>query len=524
MRWIRIALTLASLACPGIAAAAGLVAVPSFGPNPGALQMFKYVPANMPTHAPLIVLLHGCTSSAQGFVNAGFNQIADDRKIYLIYAQQTSSNNPVSCFNWAGEYGDPANMVRGQGENQSIKEMIDRMKADHSIDASRVYVVGFSAGGAFAAVMLATWPDLFAGGAIMSGVPYRCAASVQGAYDCMAIGNHPELKHTPREWGDRVRTGYPAFTGMRPPVILFHGTTDTTVHPDNLTELVEQWTDASGTDAMPDSTEMVGSHQRTTYLKDGVAVVEAWRIAGMGHAVTIGPRAAEHPCGATGPYLEDRGLCAAYEVARFFGLESGGAGAGGGMAGSGMAGGGMAGGGMAGSGMAGGGMAGGGMAGPSVRITSPADGALVSGWVEIKAEADAAGGVQRVEFKLDGMSRAADTVAPYAYRWQTALATPGRHTLAAVAFDELGDSASAQIMVTVAEGSTGGAGTGPAGHGAAGSDATGEHGQAGNSDGKPGRVDPIACAGTAGARAGAPWLAMLLAAACALRGRRRRSP
>jgi len=525
MRRISTVLSLALLAAPSAAAAAGLEAVASFGTNPGALQMFKYVPADMPANAPLIVLLHGCTQNAAQFANAGFNQIADDRKVYLVYAQQSSANNPVSCFNWAGEYGDPANLVRGQGENQSIKEMVDRMKADHGIDSARIYVAGFSAGAAFVPVLLATWPDVFAGGAVMSGVPYRCAQSVQGAYDCMAIGSHPELKHTAGEWGDLVRAASPGFSGPRPPVILFHGTTDFTVHTDNLGELIEQWTDVLGADATPATTEMVGAHQRTTYQRDGVPVVEAWRIAGMGHAVPIAPRAAEHPCGATGAFVEDRGVCAAYEAARFFGLYgsgggaagqggSGTAGTGGGTAGAGGgtagAGGGSAG---AGGGSAG---AGSGAAGITVRITSPADGSMVSGPVEVRAEATAAGGVQRVAFEVDGMARSGDTSAPYAYRWQSSLAGAGAHTITVTAFDALGQSASAEVTVTVGEGGVAGAGAGQGG-----GPTVGGAGSAADDDRERKRVDPIACAGAPGAPAGLSWLLVLLAGGACLRLARR---
>lgn len=520
MRRILTLLSLVLVLAPGAAVAAGLEAVASFGANPGALQMFQYVPADMPENAPLIVLLHGCTENAAQFVNAGFNQIADERKVYLVYAQQTSANNPVSCFNWAGEYGDPANMVRGQGENQSIKEMVDQMRATHSIDPARVYVAGFSAGAAFVSVMLATWPDVFAGGAVMSGVPFHCAQSVQGAYDCMSIGSHPELKHTPAEWGDLVRAAHPGFSGPRPRVILFHGTTDFTVHTDNLGELIEQWTDVLGAGATPDTTEMVGSHQRTTYVRDGVPVVEAWRIAGMGHAVPIAPRASEHPCGTTGAFVDDRGVCAAYEAARFFGLYgagpggAGGAGSGGGAAGGGGAG---AGGGAAGSGTAG---AGGGSAPVTVRITSPRDGATVSGLVEVAAEASAQGGVQRVAFEIDGQPRSGDTSAPFAYRWQSALAGAGEHTLTVIAYDALGQSASAEVTVTVGDASAGGVGGARGGAGAAGGSAAGAAGAA--ADGEPGRrrVDPIACAGAPGAPPSAPFLLVLAAAVCVRLARR----
>src|SRR5690349_2289658 len=221
-------------------ASAQLVQVPSFGSNPGALAMYEYVPEGMPEDAPLVVLLHGCSQQASGMNPSGFIELADEYKFYLVLPQQSSDNNPVSCFNWAGEYGDAANLERGKGENQSIVQMIDKMKAEHAIDDTRVYIAGFSAGGAFVSVMLATWPELFAGGAIMSGVPYRCATTVQGAYDCMALGSHPERKKSAADWGDLVRAASD-HDGAFPPVILFQGTSDTTVHPDNLAELVEQW-------------------------------------------------------------------------------------------------------------------------------------------------------------------------------------------------------------------------------------------------------------------------------------------
>src|SRR5262249_29198245 len=172
--------------------------------------------------------------TAQQFTAAGWNELADAARFYLVYPEQNSSNNPLRCFNWAGEYGDPANLQRGQGENESIKEMVDKMEADYSIDRNRVYVAGFSAGGAFVSVLLAMWPDVFKAGAIMSGVPYDCATTVQGAYNCQAINQHPELKKTAADWGAAVRMADPGFAGPWPRVILFHGTSDTEVVPDNL--------------------------------------------------------------------------------------------------------------------------------------------------------------------------------------------------------------------------------------------------------------------------------------------------
>jgi poly(hydroxyalkanoate) depolymerase family esterase len=296
-----------------------LVAVPGFGSNPGGLEMFVHVPAAMPASAPLVVILHGCTQTAQDMVKAGWNEIADSEKVYLVYPQQTTANNPSRCFNW---FGDPADIERGKGENESVRQMVETMKQTHSIDEDRVFVTGFSAGGAFAAVMMATWPDVFSAGAVMSGLPYRCASTLATAMSCMSMKFHPERKKTPGAWGDLVRAAHPSWTGPWPRLAVFHGTRDFTVHPDNLAELVEQWTDVHGLDTAADEMAAVGVHTVARHQKDGVTLVESWSITGMGHAVAVGARDPEHPC--TPPlgsaYFADRGLCASWHAAKFFGL------------------------------------------------------------------------------------------------------------------------------------------------------------------------------------------------------------
>ena len=414
------------------AASAQLAQVSNFGSNPGALDMYKYVPEGMPQDAPLVVLLHGCSQQAAGMNPTGFIELADEYHFYLVLPQQRSGNNPVNCFNWAGEYGDPANLVRGQGENLSMKQMIDKMKADHSIDPARVYIAGFSSGGAFAAVMMATWPELFDAGAVMSGVPYRCATTVQGAYDCMALGSHPELKKTAAQWGDLVRNASD-HDGAYPRVILFHGTSDTTVHPDNMIELIEQWTDVHGISGDAADTEMIAGHERRRF---GAGEVEAWRIGGMVHAMSIGDDP-DHACGMTGSFVADKGLCEAYRAIRFFGLTGeeepppGGGGGGG---------------------DGGGGDGGDGSGAPTITMVTPGDGTEVSGTVTIEADAEDDGGVARVEFLVDGMLRGADASAPYTNVWQSANAGDGEHTITAVAYDAFDNSAEVTVTVVVGEG------------------------------------------------------------------------
>ena len=310
---------------PGaVASAATMKPVASFGANPGALAMYEYVPDGLPTGRPLVIVMHGCTQMASAMVNAGWNKLADEHKFAVIYPEQSADNNPVRCFNWAGEYGDTANLERGKGENQSVLSMIDTAITAHGSDPKRVYIVGFSAGAAFVSVMLATWPEKFAGGAIMSGVAYRCATTVNEAYSCQS----PGVSKTPQQWGDLVRAAA-TFSGARPPVQIWHGATDSIVKTMNQGELVKQWTDVFGTDATPDAMETIGPATKAQYKNGaGKVVVETYTIAGMGHGVAIGNEGSAMCPTAAGAYFLDVKVCSTVRAAEFFGLTGAGPGPG----------------------------------------------------------------------------------------------------------------------------------------------------------------------------------------------------
>jgi poly(hydroxyalkanoate) depolymerase family esterase len=157
-------------------ASTALAQVSSFGANPGNLLMFKYTPQAMPAKAPLVLALHGCTQSASDYTSAGWNALADQYKFYVVYPQQQSANNTESCFNWFGNTsGSTADITRGQGEGESIIQMIDNMESSYSIDPKQVYITGFSAGAAYAVAMLAMYPDVFAAGSSFSGLPFGCS-------------------------------------------------------------------------------------------------------------------------------------------------------------------------------------------------------------------------------------------------------------------------------------------------------------------------------------------------------------
>ena len=403
-------------------AMAGLLCLPAFaqtevsgfGSNPGNLRMFKYVPSGLPANAPLVVAMHGCSQSAASYdAETGWQMLAERWQFALLLPQQQSANNSSTCFNWF-EAGDTA---RGSGEALSIKQMVDRMRTDHGSDPARVYVTGLSAGGAMASVMMAAYPEVFAGGAIVAGLPYRCATSQSAAFGCM----NPGTDLTPAQWGDKVRAAS-SHTGPWPIVSIWHGDSDYVVRPANLTESMQQWTNAHGIDQTADVSDTVGGFPHRVY-KDagGTPRVETYTITGMGHGTPVDPGTGETQCGTAGAYLLDVNLCSSYYIGHFWSLDN--------LDGN----------------------------APTVSLTAPANGANVTGTVAVSATASDDVGVDRVEFLLDGTLLGSDANTPYSIDWNSATTSTGSHTLQARAFD-LADNVgtSATVAVNVLEGSGGG--------------------------------------------------------------------
>lgn len=289
-----------------------LFEVRDFGANPGDLRMFAYKPQTLAKGAPLVVVLHGCTQTAEGYAEgAGWIALADRYGFAMICPQQRLQNNPNLCFNWF----NPDDTTRGHGEAESIRWMIARSLADRHLDPGRVFITGLSAGGAMTSVMLAAYPELFAAGAVVAGLPYGAAGNVQEAF--LAMSQSPSRPAS--DWGDRVRAAS-GHAGPWPKVSVWHGDSDTTVRAGNADAIALQWGDVHGLPNDPVETDLGGGVRRKAWADaDGLTMLESITLAGMGHGTPVATAGADG-YGVAGPFLIEAGISSSLEIARFWGI------------------------------------------------------------------------------------------------------------------------------------------------------------------------------------------------------------
>jgi poly(hydroxyalkanoate) depolymerase family esterase len=270
--------------------------------NPFGSRAYKlYIPSRYEGQKlPLIVMLHGGTQAADDFAGGTrMNVRAEDENCLVAYPVQPAQANPAKCWNWFR----PEDQCRDRGEPSLIAGITRQIMKDYSVDEERVYVAGFSAGGAAAAVLSATYPDLYAAVGVHSGLAFGAAEDVLSAFAAMRQGAPPIQS---------VQSGTLQFGEEPVPTIVFHGDNDKIVHPRN-TEGIGSSTKQAAQRRDERRGQVSGgyAYTRTSYVdSDGKVVAEDWSIHGCGHAWSGG-----HPAGS---YTDAHGPDAAEEMLRFF--------------------------------------------------------------------------------------------------------------------------------------------------------------------------------------------------------------
>jgi poly(hydroxyalkanoate) depolymerase family esterase len=261
-----------------------------------------YVPHRRHAGRPrLLVMLHGGTQDPDDFAaGTRMNALAEEHGLIVAYPRQCKSANASLCWNWF----KPEDQMRGSGEPCIIAGITSEIATEYDIDPECIYVAGLSAGGAMAAVMGATYPELYAAVGVHSGLAYRSATDVVSAFATMrgdtALYRNQRKSHRGADNDARVRT------------IVFHGDADRIVHPSNAEKIIKAHTRIGDSVERAKTRSSAGRAYSRAVISDksGSSVVEQWLIHGSGHAWSGGS--------ADGTYTDPHGPDASREMLRFF--------------------------------------------------------------------------------------------------------------------------------------------------------------------------------------------------------------
>jgi poly(hydroxyalkanoate) depolymerase family esterase len=294
----------AGLHTPPTAAPGGRFIERSYTNRAGSRHYKLYIPSGyVGQEVPLIVMLHGCTQSPDDLAaGTRMNALAEEHTFLVAYPAQAAAANSSRCWNWF----KGADQQRGRGEPSIIAGITCEVLGEYHVDPGRVYVAGMSAGGAMAAIVGTTYPDLYAAVGVHSGLAPGAADDLSSAFSAMQ-GGGPAAPRREAPTGDPPRTV---------PAILFHGDRDRTVHPSNADRLLAHYWAVAGVPTPRATTsrgQVPGGHAytRSTYRDaGGRSVVEVWTVHGLGHAWSGGSL--------PGSYTDPSGPDASAEMVRFF--------------------------------------------------------------------------------------------------------------------------------------------------------------------------------------------------------------
>lgn len=269
----------------------------SYANTAGSREYKLYVPSGYDGQAlPLVVMLHGCTQSPDDFAaGTRMNELAEEQIVLVAYPAQSRTANTSKCWNWF----NAADQERDRGEPSLIAGITRQIMAEFAVEPGRVYIAGLSAGGAAAAIMGATYPDIYAAVGVHSGLAHGAARDMGSAFAAMRNGGAPAARTS-------------ASRGIIP-TIVFHGDRDATVHPANGEHVIEQAKAAAGVRTEISQGEAPGGirYTRTIHADEQqAATLEHWVLHGVGHAWSGGSP--------VGTYTEPKGPDASREMLRFF--------------------------------------------------------------------------------------------------------------------------------------------------------------------------------------------------------------
>jgi poly(hydroxyalkanoate) depolymerase family esterase len=269
----------------------------TFSGHAGTRAYKLYLPSRYQGQSlPLIIMLHGCTQDADDFAaGTRMNFLAEEEGCLVAYPEQAASANSSKCWNWF----QPADQQRDRGEPSLISGITRKVITEHNVDSSRIYVAGLSAGGAMAAIMGATYPDLYAAAGAHSGLAPGSAHDLPSALQVMKRGAP----------GKRAAAQLTTI-----PLILFQGDHDSTVHPANADQLISQWVPMPGQFQVTTAQGQAPGGRNytcTTYANPtGQILVERWTVHGANHAWSGGS--------SNGTFTDPTGPDASREMLRFF--------------------------------------------------------------------------------------------------------------------------------------------------------------------------------------------------------------